>query len=60
MFLVVSRSDAHFGLDVRLVSVLRTRLGAQVKLHARKAGRLERNLPTPGFGGQFSNLLNSL
>ena len=44
MFLVVSQSDFHLGFDHPF---LRTRSGAQVKLRARKVGRLERNLSTP-------------
>ena len=40
MFLVVSRSDAHFGFEG-------ARSDTPVKLHVRKTGHLERNLSTP-------------
>ena len=45
MFLVVSRSEVHFGFDKPFF--LRARSGAQLNLRARKIGRLERNLSTP-------------
>ena len=41
MFLVVSWSDVHFGFGV---CILRARSGVQVKLRARKIGRVEVNL----------------
>ena len=41
MFLVLSRSDAHFGFEHPF---LRARSGAQLKI---KIGLLERNLSTP-------------
>ena len=44
MFLVVSQLDVNFGFERPFF--LRARFGAQVKLRARKIGRLERNLTT--------------
>ena len=43
MFLVVSRLEAYFAREQPFVL---TRSGAQVKLRARKIGRLERNVST--------------
>ena len=44
MLLVLSRSDVHFGFEHPFLCA---RSGAQIKLLARKIGRLERNLSSP-------------